>query len=49
MMVFLIIERIKGKPLSLKTQMVSTIVGLAVIVLCFLYVTIQDVAKLILG
>ncbi|MBU0616796.1 MAG: site-2 protease family protein, partial [Planctomycetes bacterium] len=29
LMLFLLIEKIKGKPLSLKTQMVSTMVGLA--------------------
>ncbi len=45
LMVFLIIEKIKGKPLSIKTQMVSTIVGLALIVICFLLVTIQDIAR----
>lgn len=46
LMLFLIIEKIKGSPLSIKTQMISTIVGLAVIVLCFLFVTIQDVSRL---
>ena len=46
LMVFLIIEKIKGKPLSIKTQMISTIVGLALIVLCFLFVTINDIARL---
>ena len=45
LMVFLLIEKIKGKPLSIKTQMVSTIVGLALIVICFLFVTIQDIAR----
>ncbi len=49
LMVFLIIEKIKGKPLSIKTQMVSTIVGLALIVLCFIFVTFQDIARLIRG
>jgi membrane-associated protease RseP (regulator of RpoE activity) len=29
--------------------MVSTIVGLALIVLCFLFVTFQDIARLISG
>lgn len=47
LMVFLIIEKIKGKPLSIKTQMISTLVGLALIVLCFLFVTFQDVSKLL--
>lgn len=45
LMVFLIIEKIKGKPLSLKTQMISTMVGLATIVLVFLFVTIQDIGR----
>ena len=37
--------KIKGKPLSLKTQMISTMVGLAAIVLIGLYVTIQDIGR----
>jgi regulator of sigma E protease len=45
LMIFLIIERIKGKPLSLKTQMISTIVGLTVIVVGILFVTIQDIGR----
>jgi membrane-associated protease RseP (regulator of RpoE activity) len=45
LMVFLIIEKIKGKPLSLKAQMISTMVGLAAIVLIGLYVTIQDIGR----
>ena len=45
LMVFLLIEKIKGKPLSLKTQMISTMVGLAAIVLIVLYVTIQDIGR----
>lgn len=47
LIMFLLIEKIKGKPLSLKTQMISTIVGLAVILLMVVVVTIQDVAKLL--
>ncbi len=46
MMLFLIIEKIKGKPLSFTAQMVSTLVGLAAIVLAALYVTIQDIGRL---
>lgn len=45
LMIFLIIEKVKGKPLSLKTQMISTIVGLTTIVLCILFVTIQDISR----
>jgi len=46
LMVFLIIEKIKGKPLSFKTQMISTLVGIAAIILFGLYVTIQDISRL---
>ncbi len=47
LMVFLLIEKIKGKPLGMKTQMITTLVGLAAIVLIFIAVTIQDVTRLI--
>jgi RIP metalloprotease RseP len=46
LMVFLIIEKVKGTPLSFKTQMWATVVGLATIILIFLLVTIQDITKL---
>lgn len=46
LMVFLLIEKIKGKPLSLKAQMISTLVGLAAIILIAVFVTIQDISKL---
>lgn len=45
LMVFLLIEKVKGKPLSLKTQMVTTIVGLAAIILFGLFITIQDISR----
>lgn len=45
LMVFLIIEKIKGRPLSIKTQMVATLVGLATIVLVFLLVTFNDISR----
>lgn len=45
LMVFLVIEKIKGKPLSLKAQMISTMVGLAAIILIGLFVTIQDIGR----
>jgi uncharacterized membrane protein YuzA (DUF378 family) len=47
LMVFLIIEKIKGKPLSFKTQMVSTLVGLAAILLIAVFVTIQDIGRIV--
>ena len=46
LMVFLIIEKLKGKPLSIKTQMVATLIGLATIVLVMLLVTFQDITKI---
>ncbi|MGE3181914.1 MAG: site-2 protease family protein [Phycisphaerae bacterium] len=46
LMAFLILEKIRGKPVTVKTQMISTMVGLAVIGLIFIAVTFQDVAKL---
>ncbi|MBI5863813.1 MAG: site-2 protease family protein [Planctomycetes bacterium] len=45
LMVFLLIEKIKGKPLSFKVQMVTTLVGLAAIILIGLVVTIQDISR----
>jgi regulator of sigma E protease len=45
LMVFLIIERVKGTPLSLKAQMISTMVGLAAIIIGLLFVTIQDIGR----
>jgi regulator of sigma E protease len=47
LMVFLIIEKIKGRPLSLKTQMVATLVGLATIILVFVLVTFKDITHLL--
>jgi RIP metalloprotease RseP len=46
LMVFLLIEKIKGKPLSIKTQMVTTLVGLAAILLIAILVTVQDIGRL---
>ncbi len=44
---FLLIEWIRGRPLSLKAQMISTMVGLAVILIGALFVTINDVARIL--
>jgi RIP metalloprotease RseP len=44
--VFLIIEKIKGSPISLKTQVATQIIGLALIIAVFLFVTIMDISKL---
>jgi regulator of sigma E protease len=43
---FLIIEKIKGRPLSARTMSIAQIVGLAVILGVFLLVTYQDIARL---
>ena len=40
---FLIIEKIKGKPLSLRVQMITQIIGLALIFGAFIFLTIQDI------
>ncbi len=45
LMVFLIIEKIKGKPISLKMQVATQIIGLALIISIFIYVTINDILK----
>lgn len=44
--VLLIIERIQGRPLSLRVQEVITYAGLALIVSLFLYLTFNDIARL---
>ena len=46
LMVFLIIEKIKGSPVSLKIQMVTQVVGLALLAVAFLLVTFNDITKL---
>jgi regulator of sigma E protease len=45
LMLFLILEKFRGRPLGLKTQVVTTLVGLGLIVLCFVLVTFQDIVK----
>ena len=49
LMLFLILEKIRGKPLSAKMQIITTLTGLALIVLSFLFVTIQDITRLFGG
>lgn len=48
-MVFLIIEKLRGKPLSLKVQMISSLVGLALILSVAVLVTFQDILRLFDG
>ncbi len=40
---FLLIEKIKGKPLSVRVQMVTQVIGLAMILGAFVFLTIQDI------
>jgi len=44
--VFLIIEKIKGSPISLNVQMVTQIIGLVLIVGIFLFVTFNDFQRI---
>jgi regulator of sigma E protease len=44
LMVFLIIEKIKGSPISVRVQVATQVVGLVLIATAFLYVTLNDLA-----
>ncbi|MFQ5490262.1 MAG: RIP metalloprotease RseP [Phycisphaerae bacterium] len=46
LMVFLIIEKIKGTPVSIKTQVVTQVIGLVLIIAAFLFVTYQDIQRM---
>jgi membrane-associated protease RseP (regulator of RpoE activity) len=46
LMVFLIIEKIKGSPVSLKVQVATQVIGLCLIVSAFIFVTFQDILRL---
>jgi regulator of sigma E protease len=43
---FLILEKIKGRPLSARTQTIAQFVGMGVLLCVFLLVTYQDIARL---
>lgn len=43
--VFLLLEKIRGEPVSIKTQVVTQLIGIALIVTLFVFVTIQDIAN----
>ncbi len=45
LMVFLIIEKIKGSPISVRVQVATQVVGLVLIATAFLYVTLNDLAR----
>jgi regulator of sigma E protease len=44
--VFLLIEKIKGSPISMKVQVATQLIGLVLIIGIFVVVTIQDVVKI---
>lgn len=44
--VFLLIEKIKGSPISLRIQVATQLIGLALIIGIFLLVTFQDIQKM---
>ncbi len=46
LMVFLIIEKIKGSPVSLRVQVATQVIGLALIIGVFALVTYQDVLRM---
>ncbi len=45
LMVFLIIEKIKGSPISVRIQVATQVIGLVLIATAFLYVTLNDLAR----
>lgn len=45
LMVFLIIEKIKGSPISVRVQVATQVIGLVLIATAFLYVTLNDLAS----
>ena len=45
LMVFLLIEKVKGSPVNLKIQMATQIIGLLLLGMAFVFVTIQDLTK----
>jgi len=45
LMVFLLIEKIKGSPISMRVQVATQVVGLVLIVSAFLFVTIMDLSR----
>lgn len=46
LMVFLFIEKIKGSPVSLRVQVATQMIGLALIASVFVFVTYQDVVRI---
>jgi len=46
LMVFLIIEKIKGSPVSIRVQAATQLIGMALILFAFVFVTYQDVLRM---
>jgi len=46
---FLILEKIRGEPVSIKTQVATQLIGIALIATIFLLVTYQDIRNWIIG
>jgi len=44
-MVFLLIEKIKGSPVSIRVQVATQVIGIVLLATAFLFVTIQDFAR----
>ena len=49
MIVFLIIEKIKGGPIPEKVQAVVTYIGLAFLLAIFVWITYNDIHRIIFG
>lgn len=47
LMVFLLLEKIRGEPVSIKTQVATQLVGIALIATLFILITYQDILKLV--
>ena len=46
-MMFLIIEKIKGSPVSLRVQVATQVIGLFLIIGLFVFVTYNDILQLL--
>jgi regulator of sigma E protease len=45
LVLFLIIEKLQGRPISPRTQSIAQVVGLALILSVFIFVTYQDIVR----
>ncbi|MFO0974318.1 MAG: RIP metalloprotease RseP [Phycisphaerae bacterium] len=43
--IFLVLEKLRGEPVSIKTQVVTQLIGIALILSLFLFVTFQDIVN----